>query len=587
MRKDDNKTGMNVVFPETPYAFTAEERRVYEENLFALSVYQKTTDGFMVILVSDGLCELYEMDRPALLNYFNRYSYQKIAENDAGKIASAVLRMFDRDESTEIYKIGGSKRDYTLLAHARRRIMHDGTVLCFVEYLDINLNRELALELSESYMENKRDIFNIDQTTGLPNINFFHTFAEGTLQNIRDKGLKPRVVFFDIRGMHAYNAQNGYEKGDALLRKTGGILHEVFPGDMVVRYMEDHFVVLTAAEDTDKAAEMVNTAVKTVANGTAGIKCGYYVMPGDGSQSAVQAVDKAREALNIIGNDHNRIVCRYDEQIQSYYEKKDYILTHFQTALDNQWIRPYYQLHVRGSNGKICSSEALARWLDPQYGMLSPGLFIPILEEARLVYKLDLSIITQVCSMLHDSIREGRPVQPISVNLSRVDFQVINVFEAIEKIRNYYELDPQLLKIEITESALTTAPGALYRAMELFRTHGYELWMDDFGSDYSSLKNLKDFDFSTVKIDLSFLRDFDTNSKTKPILSSVVDMSKRIGMHTICEGVETEEEYEFLKMIGCEKMQGYLFSKPIPLDALMTLIEKAGRDRFEAYGEVQ
>lgn len=587
MRKSDNKTENEVVFPAAPYAFTAEERRIYEHNLFALSVYQKTAEGFMVILVSDGLCELYEMDRPALLNYFNGYSYQKISSNDAGKVASGVLRMFDRDESTEVYRISGSRKDLTLVAHARRRIMHDGTVLCFVEYLDINLNRELALELSESYMENKRDIFNIDQTTGLPNINFFHTFAEGTLQNIRDKGLKPRVVFFDIRGMHAYNAQNGYEKGDALLRKTGGILHEVFPGDMVVRYMEDHFVVLTAAEDTDKAAEMVNTAVKTVANGTAGIKCGYYVMPGDGSQSAVQAVDKAREALNIIGNDHNRIVCRYDEQIQSYYEKKDYILTHFQTALDNQWIRPYYQLHVRGSNGKICSSEALARWLDPQYGMLSPGLFIPILEEARLVYKLDLSIITQVCSMLHDSIREGRPVQPISVNLSRVDFQVINVFEAIEKIRNYYELDPQLLKIEITESALTTAPGALYRAMELFRTHGYELWMDDFGSDYSSLKNLKDFDFSTVKIDLSFLRDFDTNSKTKPILSSVVDMSKRIGMHTICEGVETEEEYEFLKMIGCEKMQGYLFSKPIPLDALMTLIEKAGRDRFEAYGEVQ
>ena len=241
-------------------------------------------------------------------------------------------------------------------------------------------------------------------------------------------------------------------------------------------------------------------------------------------------------------------------------ELRSYVIEHIDEAIEKGWIVPYYQPVVRTLTGKLCGAEALARWEDPTYGLLGPEVFIGPLEQARLVHKLDCSIIRQVCRQYRESVNIGEPIVPISFNLSRLDFDLCDVFAVVEKAVREYEVPRRMLNIEITETILGTDPAYMSKIMGVFHAAGYQVWMDDFGSGYSTLNVLKDFDFDELKMDMEFLNRF--GEKSKIILASVVDMAKKLGIQTLAEGVETEEQRTYLQRIGCEKMQGFLFGKP-------------------------
>lgn len=243
---------------------------------------------------------------------------------------------------------------------------------------------------------------------------------------------------------------------------------------------------------------------------------------------------------------------------------RNYIVTHIDDAIDGGWIRPYYQPVVRTLTGKLCGVEALARWDDPTYGMLFPDTFIPALEDSRLIHLLDSSIVRQVCKQYRECVARGEATVPISFNLSRLDFDLCDIFSVVEKAAHDYGVPRHLLNIEITESVLGQDTALMISHMGKFHDAGYQVWMDDFGSGYSSLNILKYFDFDELKIDMEFLNRFGEKSKT--ILASVVDMAKKLEIQTLAEGVETDEHRTFLRRIGCEKMQGYLFGKPMPYD---------------------
>lgn len=243
-------------------------------------------------------------------------------------------------------------------------------------------------------------------------------------------------------------------------------------------------------------------------------------------------------------------------------ELRAYIISHIDEAVESGWVRPYYQPVVRTLTGKLCGLEALARWDDPRYGLLAPSAFIPALEEARLIHLLDCCIINQVCRQYRQSVDEGTPTVPVSFNLSRLDFDLCDIFNVVEEAVRSNEVPRGMLNIEITESVFGTDPTYMAGMVGKFHAVGYQVWMDDFGSGYSTLNALKDFDFDELKIDMEFLNRFGEKSKT--ILASVVDMAKKLGIQTLAEGVETEEHRRFLHRIGCEKMQGYLFGRPEP-----------------------
>ena len=245
---------------------------------------------------------------------------------------------------------------------------------------------------------------------------------------------------------------------------------------------------------------------------------------------------------------------------------ENYILEHFDEALKNKWIGVYYQPVVRTITGAFCGAEALARWNDPEKGLLSPAEFIPVLEDTGRITELDLYMLEQICQDYQMVSQRGNRVLPVSFNLSRKDLLHDDIIERIEAIMARYNVPRELVNVEITESAFVEDVERIGPVLKKLHELGYQVWMDDFGSGYSSLGILKDYSFDEIKIDMSFISKFD--KKARNIIRSVVTMAKRIGVQTLAEGVETKEQYVFLYTIGCEKIQGYYFGRPMPGDVL-------------------
>lgn len=260
---------------------------------------------------------------------------------------------------------------------------------------------------------------------------------------------------------------------------------------------------------------------------------------------------------------------RVDRDIQ------DYVTQHLDEALEKHWIQVYYQPIIRTLTGKLCGMEALARWVDPQVGFLSPASFIPILEQVRLIHRLDTYVLEEVCRMLRQRLDENLPITPISFNLSKYDFDNMDVFTVVENMRKKYSLPRDFLHVEITESVLAQNAQEIHQTIDRLRNEGYEVWLDDFGSGYSSLNVLKDYRLDLIKLDMSFLRNFTEVSRS--IVSSVIIMAKRLGIKTLVEGVETKEQADYLASIGCGRQQGYYYGKPQPLTGVLAHMEAEGR----------
>ncbi len=271
-------------------------------------------------------------------------------------------------------------------------------------------------------------------------------------------------------------------------------------------------------------------------------------------------------------------------------EISEYVVAHIDDAIENEWIKVYYQPVIRSLTGQLCGAESLARWIDSEVGFLSPDKFIGALEDAGLIHKLDCFVMEKVCKDIHSRKSKGEPVVPVSVNFSRHDFTVCNMLEVVESFIDKYDVPRDFIHVEITESMIAADEELFKGIMESFRGRGYEIWMDDFGSGYSSLNLLKDYQFDLLKMDMRFLSTMTDKSKT--IVRSTITMAKRIGIKTLTEGVETQDQVDFLKSIGCGKLQGYYFGKPEPIDKMLENIESRGieieerqwRSYYEAAG---
>ena len=254
---------------------------------------------------------------------------------------------------------------------------------------------------------------------------------------------------------------------------------------------------------------------------------------------------------------------------------RDYVIHHLDEAIEKHWIHIYYQPVICTLTGDLCGFEALARWIDPHVGFLAPFSFIPALEQAHQIHRLDVFVLNEICQMLRRRLDENLPVLPVSFNLSRLDFSLLDVFAVIEEALTRYDLPRDLLHVEVTESAMAKDPGPIRQTMDRLRAAGYEVWLDDFGSGYSSLNILKDCTVDLIKLDMGFLRNF--TEKSRQIIASTIDMAKRLGIKTLTEGVETKEQADFLASIGCGRLQGYYFGKPQPLVGAFAHNEAQGR----------
>ena len=252
----------------------------------------------------------------------------------------------------------------------------------------------------------------------------------------------------------------------------------------------------------------------------------------------------------------------------------EYVTSKIDEALRSGWIKVYYQPVIRSLTGDLCGFESLARWEDPEHGRITPDNFISTLEDTNQIYKLDCYMVDRVCSDIHDRISWGEEMVPVSINFSRLDFLICDMLDVVEKAVEKYDIPRDYLHIEITESMVVSDGELMHKVLDSFRAKGYGIWMDDFGSGYSSLNLLKDFNFDVLKLDMKFLSSFTV--KSKAVVKSVVTMAKDIGIFTLAEGVETAEEVEFLKEIGCGRLQGYYYGRPEPLEDVFRHMNEKG-----------
>lgn len=414
---------------------------------------------------------------------------------------------------------------------------------------------------------------NHDELTGLPNALLFSNYA----QELVSRNLKERYAFvvFDLDNFKSYNERYGFDAGDSVLKFTADTLKNIFGERCVTRVSCDTFRVIGSVTGMQLKIKEAYDKIRYSSNiGTSEIKAGVYVQREENENIEI-CFTRARLAETSIKGRYDEYVAIYIDEMSNRERLKMYLITHIDEAIEREYIKVFYQPVINIKTNKLSGFEALARWVDPKHGLISPLDFISVLEDAHLIHKLDLFMVKKVCERYRREMDLGHQCVPVSFNLSKLDFKLSEIFKEVKYFSDAYNVPHEMLHIEITESVLDDDDSDYIKnQIARFQNENFQVWMDDFGAGFSSLNMLKDYDFDYIKIDLVFLRNF--TEKSKVVIQAMVGMAKRLHLGTLSEGVETKEHLDFLKEIGCDLAQGYYFSKPLPYDEVMKVLEEKG-----------
>lgn len=412
-----------------------------------------------------------------------------------------------------------------------------------------------------------------DELTGIYNKQAFYAKTKEMLLDNPDKNFD--LLRINIERFKVLNDLFGESTGDKLLRYIGKFLKEInLPLCVSGRLYADNFVVCYEAGKGD-SRRMINTlqmvADSFAINNRTILSFGLYRID-DKTLPVSVMCDRANMALWKAKGNFKNPYCEYDEKMRQQVLKEQKIINAMEMAIQNKEFTLYLQPKYDIEQGTIIGAEALVRWISQENGFISPGDFIPVFENNGFVYEVDKFIWEESCRYLRKWLDEGREVHPISVNVSRIDLYDPKLVKHLVDLREKYQLPSQYLELEITESAYTEDPEQIITITRQLREAGFVILMDDFGTGYSSLNMLKDIQIDVLKLDMGFLKSSDYSAKGGNILTAILKMAESLKMQTIAEGVETKEQVEFLKGIGCKYVQGFYYSKPLPVGEFEKLI---------------
>ena len=576
------------------YEFTTDQRKLLEGLSQPLGIYQFLDKRVVTVLLSNGFCDVfgYKSLEEAYFDMDNNM-YKYAHPDDVARIAEAAFRFATEEAPYEvIYRTRTKYSDEYRIIHATGKHVYtdEGARLAHIWYVNegayageggsqrSELNRAFNSALHEESLVRES---NYDYLTGLPNMTYFFDLAEEGRKLIHEKGGMPVLLYMDLSGMKFFNAQNGYAEGDNLLREFAMVLKNMFSDRNCCRIGVDHFAVYTEeAGLEDTLAEFFQICKGINGGNNLPVRVGIYSnRMGDASVSS--ACDRAKFACDSLGNTYESCYGYYDSSMLDDAERRRYVLSNIDRAIDEKWLRVYYQPIIRAVNGNVCNEEALSRWFDPDLGLLSPNDFIPALEGAGTICKLDLYVLEQVLEKMRSESEFGLEIVPHSINLSRSDFDSCDIVEEVVKRVDRSGIDRAKVVIEVTESTVGNNLEFMKEQLGRFRNLGFPVWMDDFGSGYSSIDLLQSIEFDLIKFDMSFMQRLDEGDGGKIVLTELVKMATALGIETLCEGVETEGQVRFLQEIGCAKLQGYYFCKPIPYEEILERYEKGVQIGFE------
>jgi diguanylate cyclase (GGDEF)-like protein len=564
------------------YQYDKTELNLIESSPIPCAAYQFIDKRVVTLALSRGVLDLMNADTMEEAYYImDNDMYRDIHPDDVEEAAEAAVRFATGDGEFDIAYRSRLGEDYIII-HAKGTHLYkaDGERIAVVQYMNEGIYRDESKETIlgvkqqfENFILNKEGALKgaYDQMTGMPNLNYFFELAEAAFEGAYHDGRKISMLFMDLGGMKAYNQKYGYAEGDKLITAAGKTLVHYFSNENCCRVTADHFAIYYDQPDlNEKLADLVEE-IKHINNGnTLPMRIGVYESSSD-YVSATTACDRAKIACDSIGNIFESTIVYFDVAMLRKFEARRYIFENLDRAISEGWIKVGYQPIVRTANGKVCDEEALVRWMDPIRGVIPPLDFIPILEDARISYKLDLYVLDQVLEKLKNQAAEGLDVVPNSINLSRADFYACDMVEEIRRRVDDAGIDRSKITIEITESVIMDDVDSMKTQVDRFRELGFSVWMDDFGSGYSSPDILQKIHFDVIKLDKLLIDGIEENEGSRIVVSTCISMARGLGSEVLAEGVETARQVLLLKEMECSKLQGYYYCKPVPLE---TIIER-------------
>lgn len=459
------------------------------------------------------------------------------------------------------YKVGSA---YASAISSRLALAGSIIVICFLlcmVYIFYEQRKHTAeLEWAAFY----------DDLCDCPNLVKFKLNAQEFMEEHPDD--KMVMVKFDIEEFRLFNEILGKEMGNQILIRIANALGQVAPSGCCCRAHDDEFYALFICETPEKLSEIYDNMKQLFYTGMGSgfayrlkMVAGQYYMFFENCRSAAEAVDKANIAHRK-AKELGQKVCVYDEDFVRQALWKKQVRDQLDDALSREEFLVYLQAQYTISDETVSSAEALVRWNHAQKGLLAPGSFISILEENDLIMKLDLYVWDKVCKILRGWIDAGIPPVEIAVNFSRKHLANPNFVEELCDIADKYKVPHHLLAVELTESALWENEKVLLEMTERLHEYGFLLSMDDFGTGYSSLSLLKNLPVDILKVDRSFFTDNRYKTRAKQLISSIMKMAGELKMITVAEGVEQQEHVDFLREVGCNKIQGFYYERPVPFE---------------------
>ena len=415
-----------------------------------------------------------------------------------------------------------------------------------------------------------------DELTGLYNREAF--FKEATLLLGARYDVSYCIVCMDISCFKIINDLFHMDTGNLILRAAADYIKEVLNPrtSLSCRSDADHFILCVPSDelqieqiikDLDKRIQDLHISHNILF--FAGI---YTVEKRD--LPIEQMCDRAGMALKRIKGSYLTRYAYYDAKMRDQMIEELLISGNLEIALMEHQFTIFLQPIFDPRTNSVVSAEALVRWFHPIHGMVSPGKFIPVCERNGFIVRLDRFVWEEACRFQRKRLDEGNPIVPISVNLSRLNFYSLDLPDFLSLLLDKYELEPWMLKLEVTESAYTDNQVQLLDMISTFKGLGFSVLMDDFGSGYSSLNMLKDMPLDTIKVDMAFIRELEKSERVAVILKFVVQLAEALGMGVVIEGVETQKQCEYVASLGNVAVQGYYFSRPLPMQDFEKLLEK-------------
>lgn len=443
-------------------------------------------------------------------------------------------------------------------------------ILCYIMDIDEEKHQDDAVL-------NIDEIRGIDPLTGLPRTKEFFQKVDAFIAENSTEGYA--MIAADIEHFKLFNDWYGWKRGDAYLMDIATRLNGVstilkgFSG-----YMGgDNFAIFIKhrPEFIGHMVSEIDEYINRIGN-MAGFlpNLGLYFVKGDEKLPASSMYDRAVLALNEIKGNFTKRYNIYDDSMMMEIDREMSVLSEVQKGIEEHEFVIFMQPQVHVPTEKIVGAETLVRWKNNEKGMISPGYFIPVLEKNGYITNLDKYIWEEACIWQRDRLDRGKQLLPVSVNVSRVDAFSIDLVETFIKLTEKYDIPRSCIKIEITESTYAENNSKIGQIADDLRTAGFSVYLDDFGSGYSSLNMLKNIYVDALKIDMQFLDMNESNAKKgESIMESVINMARILRIPIIVEGAETEREIKSLTGMGCRYVQGFYYYKPMPLDEFEALLE--------------